>query len=133
MINKIKIGDVGILVLILVASFSLLLISKTKIETTNTGDKYAIIMIDGKVIDKVKISKENAGKEIPIKTEFGYNVLEFSEDGVRSKEASCPDQIDVLQGFITLPGESIVCLPNRMVIEIEAINDINVDGIDAVN
>lgn len=131
--TKLKIGDFIVIIIILIASFGIFFISNNRINTTNNGEKYAVIYVNGKEIDRVKIGNENAGKELPINTEFGYNKLLFSEDGVRSIEASCPDKIDVKQGFIYRPGETIVCLPNRMVVEIIIENTVDVDEVDLVN
>ena len=35
----------------------------------------------------------------------------------------CPDKLDVKQGYISKVGEVIVCLPNKLVIEIKGIDD----------
>lgn len=48
----------------------------------------------------------------------GYNVIEVREGMIRVAEANCPEQIDVRQGWISSPYESIVCLPHRLVISI---------------
>ncbi len=51
-------------------------------------------------------------------------------------EADCPDHICVKHRPISRAGESIVCLPNRVVVTVEntVTNEINdVDGIDAVS
>ncbi len=76
-------------------------------------------------------TKDIVGTTKVIESEFGRNVLEFGEGKVRSIEADCPDQIDVLQGYISEVGETIVCLPNRMVVEI--IDNVNADDVDVVN
>lgn len=46
----------------------------------------------------------------------GYNVLEIEDGRARIWEADCPEQICVQQGWISGPGEQIVCLPHRLVI-----------------
>lgn len=129
-----KIGDFLLVLVILICSFGIFFISKNKINSDkHTGNKYASIQVNGKEITRIEINKDNHGYRYPVETEFGYNLLEFTEDGVKSIEASCPDKIDVKQGLITRPGETIVCLPNRLVVEI--INDTsnNVNEVDVVN
>ncbi len=44
------------------------------------------------------------------------NVLEIRDGKARVTDASCPDRLCVRQGEISKEGESIVCLPNRVVI-----------------
>ena len=48
-----------------------------------------------------------------------YNVVVISGGTVSVTEASCKNQVCVKHGAISRPGESIVCLPNRMVVRIE--------------
>lgn len=130
---KLKIGDFIVIILIVIISIGIFFISNKKINNPVTGEKYAVIYVNGVEKDRIKISEENAGLEVPLHTEFGYNKLLFSEDGVRSIEADCPDKIDVKQGFIYKPGETIVCLPNRLVVEIISTEESDVDEVDLVN
>ena len=46
----------------------------------------------------------------------GHNVFHILEDGVYMQEADCPDGLCIRQGKIQREGESIVCLPNRVVL-----------------
>ena len=48
-----------------------------------------------------------------------YNVVEISGGNVSVTEASCKNQVCVRHGEISGPGETIVCLPNRLVVRIE--------------
>lgn len=48
-----------------------------------------------------------------------YNLLTVSESGVSMEDADCPDQICVHHIPITGGGESIICLPHKLVIEIQ--------------
>ncbi|MGB9866633.1 MAG: NusG domain II-containing protein [Bacillota bacterium] len=44
----------------------------------------------------------------------GKSVLEVSKTGVRMVYSDCPDKICISMGTISLPGETIVCMPNRV-------------------
>lgn len=48
----------------------------------------------------------------------GTNTLVIENGTVRMTEASCPDKLCVHQGRVHLQGQTIVCLPNEVVIEI---------------
>ena len=74
---------------------------------------------------------ETKKKVYPIRTSFGLNILEVDEFGVRVIEASCPDKLDVKFGKIDKVGQAIICLPNRLVVEIKSNSDIN--ELDVVN
>ena len=49
-----------------------------------------------------------------------YNVVEISSGKVSVTEASCKNQVCVKHVAISRAGESIVCLPNRLVVRIES-------------
>lgn len=61
--------------------------------------------------------EENADVEI-FGVNGGANHLHIENGQVWVTEASCPDQICVHMGRISQPGQSIICLPNQVVIEI---------------
>ena len=48
----------------------------------------------------------------------GYNVVTVKEGAVCVSQADCPDQICVHQGWVSVTGAPIVCLPHRLVVEI---------------
>lgn len=59
----------------------------------------------------------------------GYNVLEVDGTRVRIREANCPDLLCVSTGWIDRPGQTIVCLPHRLVVRIEGAEG----GLDGVS
>jgi hypothetical protein len=48
-----------------------------------------------------------------------HNVVVISGGRVSVTEASCKNQVCVRHGSISRPGESIVCLPNRLIVRIQ--------------
>ncbi len=56
------------------------------------------------------------------------NTLVIENGAARIVEASCPDQICVNHGAIRYAGESIVCLPHKLVVSVEGGRT---DGVDA--
>lgn len=61
--------------------------------------------------------KEN--REFLIETEQGSNLLILKDGTADVTEASCPDKICVHQSPISQTGETIVCMPNRVIVTIE--------------
>ena len=114
-------GDKFLIGLLIVASIvSLFAIKKYGLSF---NEKYVSVQVDGEEIKQIYFDKKMVGKTIPVETEFGYNLIEMGEDSVRVIEASCPDKLDVKQGSISKPGEIIVCLPNRLIVEIKGERD----------
>ena len=51
----------------------------------------------------------------------GTNVLVIENGTAHLSEASCPDKLCVHQGTVSRQGQTIVCLPNEVVIEIQGL------------
>lgn len=49
----------------------------------------------------------------------GSNLVVINDGSVYIKEANCKNQDCVRHGKITKKGESIICLPNKVIVEIE--------------
>ncbi len=84
------------------------------------------ISVDGEVYGEYSLKDKQ-------KIKIGdTNVCQIEEDGtVIMTEADCPDHLCVKQGKIKQFGESIICLPNKVVLEIVA-NDTKAEQIDSI-
>ena len=91
-------------------------------QAFSNDSKFISVQIDGKQVKKIIFDKEIIGKTIPIESEYGFNLIEIADEKVRVIEASCPDKVDVRQGYISKIGETIVCLPNKMIVEIKGMD-----------
>lgn len=60
-------------------------------------------------------------RELKIKTDAGYNLVEIKNGRVFVKDADCKDKSCVKQGEIS--GGSIVCLPHKLVVEVTGEGD----------
>ncbi|MDR0347681.1 MAG: NusG domain II-containing protein [Coriobacteriales bacterium] len=54
-----------------------------------------------------------------ITTALGSNTIEVADGQIRVVDATCGNRDCVHQGAISSPGQTIVCLPNRLVIRVE--------------
>ena len=118
---KLTKGDkVLIFFIVLVSLLSFIYINR---YAFSTKEKYVSVQVNGQEVKKVLYDEKLIGHTIPIQTEYGYNLLEIGDQRVRVIEADCPDKIDVKQGYIQRVGETIVCLPNKLVIEIKGITE----------
>lgn len=102
-----------------------------KRQALSTDEKYISVQVNGKEIKKIIFDSQLVGTTIPVETKYGYNLIEIGDEKVRVIEASCPDKIDVKQGYISKIGETIVCLPNKLIVEIKGLKEGN--EIDIIN
>ncbi|MGY3776884.1 NusG domain II-containing protein [Helcococcus sueciensis] len=126
---KLTKGDKVLIIVLII--FSLLFAYYMATVNKNLEKKYVSIQINGEEINTIEFSKDIIGETYVLETEFGRNVLKFGDGEVKIIEASCPDQLCVKQGKIGQVGQLIVCLPNRLVVEIKANNAGN-DDIDNI-
>ncbi len=77
----------------------------------------ARITVDGELFREVDLSR-NDTFEIPIDLGERHNIVLVKNGEISMKEASCPDKLCIKQGSISHSGYPIVCLPNKVVIEI---------------
>ena len=120
--------------IILVISLVILtLVTSIFIYKKQTSNKiYVEVSIDGEITNKYSID-ENI--EIMIKT---GNMLVIKDGNVCISNADCPDDLCVKQGTISKANESIICLPNKLVVRIVEDNtslnkdDDNDTGVDVI-
>ncbi|MUG65186.1 NusG domain II-containing protein [Paenibacillus campinasensis] len=122
-----KRGDVWIGV-VLLAAVALFAVPWLLGGTQTAEAAVARIQVNGELYRTVQLTEEV--QEIEIRTERGYNRLKISEGGIEIVEADCPDQLCIGFGHVHTPGDTIVCLPNHMFIEIEPSDGqgVDVDG-----
>ena len=78
------------------------------------GDSVSVT-VDGREIGVYSLSEDRV---VEIEVGDGYNVLVIENGVAYVSEASCPDGICSSHRPISYGGESIICLPNKVVIEV---------------
>ena len=66
-----------------------------------------------------------------VETDTGYNTILVREQEIGIVQADCPDRICIGEGFISKPGQTVVCLPHKVLIEVKAANAAEPDTIPA--
>lgn len=122
-ISKISKLEISIWAGILCIAAVLLLIV---IKTSEDGD-YVQVRIDGKVTDTYSLKDSGT---YPIEGS-GENILVIEDGKAYIKEADCPDKLCIKQGKIQKVGQSLICLPNKVVVEVISMEQKD-DGVDAV-
>lgn len=73
------------------------------------------ISVDGEVLESFDLSKD---KEYQVVTDKGNNLVIIKAGEVDVVEADCPDKVCVSHVPIDSVGETIICLPHKLVVEI---------------
>ena len=78
----------------------------------------ATVTHKGKMVDKVILSALNEEKTVTIDGTYHLTIA-LTEEGVQVTESDCPTQDCVRTGVISRPGQSIVCLPEQVVVRLD--------------
>ena len=110
--------DIIIIVVLMIISF-LPEVILVMILGKGYDNTYAEVTIAGELYKNIPLSEHKGEETIEIKTKTGVNIIKVSDDKISIVEADCPDKVCMKPGFIHKPGESLVCLPNRLMIQIK--------------
>ncbi len=88
------------------------------------GANKVIIKVNGAIQGVYSLSEDQE-----IKINEGTNLLKISNGKADMVEADCPDQLCVHQKPVSMSRESIICLPNRIVVEVESKEESEYDAV----
>ena len=126
-----KNNKIAVLILILIVALSAAAIFLRGILTS--GGKIAVIYQNGEVIREINLDAINEPIEFTIEGDNGEkNDVRAEKGRIRIESASCPDKVCVHQGWIENGVVPIVCLPNKVTIEIRGDSNAEIDGIAGV-
>lgn len=108
--RKIKNDIVFIVVLLVVVAGAALVLFLSR----TTGDM-VVVTVNGQPWGEYPLNEDRV---VDIRNGDGYNILIIEGGKAYVKQASCPDGICSSHRPIEYDGESIICLPNKVVVEI---------------
>ena len=73
------------------------------------------VTVDGKLFGEYSLSED---RTVEIRAGEGFNLLIIEGGKARVAEASCPDGVCRAHNPISRDGESIICLPNKVVVTV---------------
>ncbi len=73
--------------------------------------EYAAVFVEGEPKKDILLSKDAL-------FELGPMLIEVRDGRIRVLSADCPRKICVNSGWISSPGQSIICIPNKSVVSI---------------
>lgn len=118
----IKKMDIVIIVFLIVISFIPNIIFARSSAFKNYNSTYISITLNGKNYDNIPLSSFKGEKVIHIKDKEHkdhINTILIKDNTVKMIDANCSDKVCVKQGEISKPGQSIACLPHKLIIEIK--------------
>lgn len=122
--------DYILIILLIGMSFIPLLVVGSSYTMQDDSNVYAVISIDGEEVDRFLLTNNKEQKIITYyPSPNQYNVVEIDGEKIRNKEDNSPEQIAVRRGWVQYPGETIINIPHRFLIEIISEEDVetNID------
>jgi len=111
---------IGIILLIAVAA----LLYRNVVK--QNGD-IIIVYVDGKVYKELPLNQKTT---LEIKgVGGGTNLLIIEEGHADMVDASCPDKLCVDQKQIQYNGETLICLPNKVVVKVKSNKESDIDAV----
>ena len=121
-----KLNDIILIITILVITcVSVVFMWFHQRSATGSAAK-VVVTIDGEEYGSYPLNKDYT--ETIELSDGSYNIFTIKDGYASVTEASCPDQICVNHFHIHYAGETIVCLPNKVVLEIVGGEEDDVDG-----
>ena len=122
-IRKNDIILVAVILLIGIATWGII----SFLQGINTNNAVAVVFVDGEEYGRFPLATDCV--EMITLADGSYNVLEIKDGKADITEGSCPDKICVRHNSINKKKESIVCLPNKVVVQIENGEASDIDAI----
>lgn len=118
----IKKWDIALIAILLVLSFvpeGIFFLNGSSRSTAQ--GTVAVVTIDGKKVKEIPLSSHGGTDSFTVQgADGGYNVIVVKDQAIGITEADCPDKICIQEGFISRPGESVICLPHKVMVEVQA-------------
>lgn len=109
-----------------ISAISMILINISRNKSSSNSEKEIVVMsVDGKVEREIVLSKD--GDYGIVDDNGAYNIINIKDGVAKMKDANCPDKLCMHQGHISKNGESIVCLPHGLIVEIKSKKNPEVD------
>ena len=111
-----------LLILIILCVAGLTVLAHTYIG--GWGADKVVVKVDGVIQGTYSLSEDGR-----IEINDGTNVIEISNGKADMIKADCPDQLCVNQKAVSRNHENIICLPNKVVVEVESVEESEYDAV----
>lgn len=107
-------NDVGLIIIILIISIVLIGVYSFNPKNNNL---YAFVYYENKLLLEIDLSLKE--KEYEVQGENGTVYIKAGNGKIKVEEENSPYHLCSKQGYISKSYESIVCLPNKIIIKIK--------------
>ena len=111
-------ADILLLLVFLLFGIASVLLPRLTADEANT----VVIRVDGTEVGRYPLGVD---REIPVDSEYGHNTVSIRGSTVAVTESDCPSHDCERFGSISLPSQSIVCLPHRLLVCISGQTEID--------
>lgn len=101
-----------ILVLLVLAAGSWFLFR----SDSTARDKVLVVRKDQQVLQRIELKKVTSETKLIVPVEHGELAIAYDREGGRVLSSPCPDQVCVHQGKITRSGQTIACVPEKVLV-----------------
>ena len=115
-------GDIVLIIVLGVSVLGSLLIFRN----LGSHGKFAAVYVGKEQIYRLSLSVD---REIIVQGPLGESIIKVENNHVFISEAPCPYKTCMKMGRINRTGETIICIPNRIILKIEGDADRELDGI----
>lgn len=122
MFKFIKKADIVLFIILVIAGLAL---SWLAVLDSGAGQK-AVVTVNGQLYGTYDLSRD---QEITIEQDGHINKITIKDGQVQMSYSDCKNQVCVNDGKISKTSQSIVCLPNRVMVEITG----REEGLDGVS
>ncbi|WP_407891828.1 NusG domain II-containing protein [Lacticaseibacillus sp. N501-2] len=125
-LHMIKPFDYIIVILLLVASFIPYVVfahqEATQQATRSASQPVytAVVTHNGKEVYRLKLTGHKGTTTWRYNDGHDWNTIVATGNQIQIKDANCQDQVCVRKGKISKPGQTIVCLPHKLLVEIKS-------------
>lgn len=113
-------------ILLIIAVLVVAMLFGSIMMLTRSEGGTAVIIKDGNEIQRLSLDRDT---EYVVGEGKDLNKVVIRDGKAYVSEAGCPDKICVKTGAVCYEGETIVCLPNKLVVRIEGGETSSVDAI----
>lgn len=138
--KMIKIGDIVIITMLILLSFLPLAIFTQKENAGAASGEpaeehlFVTVSVNGEHVHEMELKKDHRREIYEHEDSQGRrNVITREGEKVFISEANCSDSLCVLQGEITEAGETIVCLPHKVLVEITSSSSTIDNDLDVIS
>ncbi len=94
-------------------------------QNAEASGRWAIVRVDGQIVHQLSLAQD---RQITVTGPAGETVIQVQRGRVRVVRSPGPQEICMRQGWIHKPGQTLICLPNHVTVEIPGDS-----GVDAIS